>query len=93
MKIKASNANTPNWRDITVNTTLPEALQPLDEIAHNMWWSWSHEAKELYKAMDEKLWHDVNQNPVQMLSRISYKKLEKLATEKDFLNQMKSVYK
>ena len=87
MRIKASNANTPNWRDITVNTTLPEALQPLDEIAHNMWWSWSHEAKELYKAMDEKLWHDVNQNPVQMLSRISYKKLEKLATEKDFLNQ------
>ena len=93
MRIKASNANTPNWRDITVNTTLPEALQPLDEIAHNMWWSWSHEAKELYKAMDEKLWHDVNQNPVLMLSRISYKKLEQLATNKDFLAQMKSVYK
>ena len=93
MKIKASNANTPNWRDITVNTTLPEALKPLDEIAHNMWWSWSHEAKELYKAMDEQLWHDVVQNPVLMLSRISYKKLETLAQDKKFLAQMNAVYK
>jgi starch phosphorylase len=93
MKIKASNANTPNWRDITVNTTLPEALKPLDEIAHNMWWSWSHEAKELYKAMDEQLWHDVIQNPVLMLSRISYKKLELLAQDKKFLAQMNAVYK
>ena len=93
MKIKASNANTPNWRDITVNTTLPEALKPLDEIAHNMWWSWSHEAKELYKAMDEQLWHDVVQNPVLMLSRISYKKLESLAQDKKFLAQMHAVYK
>ena len=93
MKIKTSNANTPNWRDITVNTTLPEALKPLDEIAHNMWWSWSHEAKELYKAMDEQLWHDVVQNPVLMLSRISYKKLESLAQDKKFLAQMNAVYK
>ena len=93
MRLKASNANTPNWRDITVHTTLPEALQPLDEIAHNMWWSWNHEARELYKAMDEQLWFDVNKNPVLMLSRISYKKLEKLAEDKDFMTKMKSVYK
>ena len=93
MKIKASNANTPNWRDITVNTTLPEALRPLEEIAHNMWWSWSHEAKQLYKAMDEQLWHEVNQNPVLMLSSISYKKLEALAKNKKFIAQMDDVYK
>lgn len=93
MKIKASNANTPNWRDITVNTLLPEVLKPLDEIAHNMWWSWSHEAKELYKAMDEKLWHEVQQNPVLMLSRINYKQLKLLAEDKKYLAFINKVYK
>ena len=93
MKIKASNANTPNWRDIVVNTSLPTELQPLDEIAHNMWWAWSHEAKELYKAMDADLWHDVQQNPVLMLSRINYNKLQELAKNKQFLDQMHAVYK
>ncbi len=93
MRIKASNANNPNWRDVTVNTSLPEALMPLNEIAHNMWWAWSHEAKELYKAMDEQLWHDVNQNPVLMLSRINYKRLEQLAGDKKFITMMNKVYK
>ncbi len=93
MKIKASNANTPNWSDVTVNTSLPEVLTPLYEMAHNMWWVWSHDAKELYKAMDEQLWHDVNQNPVLMLSRINYKKLEQLAADKKFITMMDKVYK
>ena len=92
MKIKACNANTPNWRDVTVNTSIPEPLQPLDEIAHNMWWAWSHDAKELYKALDEKLWKSVNQNPVLMLSRISYKRLAEVAKDKKFLQMMNNVY-
>lgn len=93
MRIKASNANTPNWRDIVVNTSLPEELQPLDEMAHNMWFSWSHDARELYKAMDEELWHDVQQNPVLMLSRINYMKLKELAQNKKFIDEMNRVYK
>lgn len=93
MRIKASNANTPNWRDIVVNTSLPEELQPLDEMAHNMWFSWNHDARELYKAMDEELWHDVQQNPVLMLSRINYMKLKELAQNKEFVDEMNRVYK
>ncbi len=93
MRIKASNANTPNWRDIVVNTSLPEELQPLDEMAHNMWLAWNHDARELYKAMDEELWHDVQQNPVLMLSRINYMKLKELAQDKKFITEMNRVYK
>ena len=35
MRIQASNANTPNWRDVSVRTYITEALKPLDEIAQN----------------------------------------------------------
>ena len=41
MIIKASNSNTPFWKEISVRSSIPEALKPLDEIAHNMWWSWT----------------------------------------------------
>ena len=61
MKIKASNVNTPNWRDISVRSYIPEALQPLDEIAHNMWWSWNNDAAHLYQDLDPDLWKKVQQ--------------------------------
>ena len=41
MKIKVSNANVPNWKEVNVKLNIPETLMPLEEIAHNMWWSWN----------------------------------------------------
>ena len=93
MKLKACNATNPDWKNVTVNTSIPQALQPLDEIAHNLWWSWSHEAKELFKTLDPQLWHNVCQNPVLMLTRINYKKLEEFAQDEKYLAQMNAVYK
>ena len=75
MIIKASNANQANWREISVKSNIPTALQPLDEIAHNMWWSWSHEAKDLFKDLNPDLWSEVGENPVLMLARMSYEKM------------------
>ncbi len=93
MKLKACNATNPDWKNVTVNTSIPQALQPLDEIAHNLWWSWSHEAKELFKALDPQLWHNVSQNPVLMLTRINYKTLEEFAADSQYLAKMNAVYK
>ncbi len=92
MRIQASNANTPNWRDISVNSHIPEALKPLDEIAHNMWWSWNNEARDLYRSLDEDLWKEVNLNPVLLLSRMNYEKLEELAKDKKVLDKVNKLY-
>ena len=35
MKIKANNANSPIWKDVYSHSMLPEALQPLHEMATN----------------------------------------------------------
>lgn len=48
MKIKANNANSPIWRDVYSHSMLPEALQPLHEIATNLWWVWNHEGAKLF---------------------------------------------
>jgi starch phosphorylase len=92
MKIQTSNANTPNWREISVRSSVPEALKPLDEIAHNVWWSWNNEVGHLFQDMDAQLWHDTVQNPVLFLSRMNYEKLEALAADKDIVGRVNDIY-
>ena len=43
MKIKANNANSPIWKDVYSHSKLPQQLEPLNEIATNLWWVWNHE--------------------------------------------------
>ena len=93
MTIKASNANHPNWREISVKSNIPTPLQPLDEIAHNLWWAWSHEAKELFRDLDPDLWNEVSQNPVLMLARMSYEKMEELTSHPDYIERVNNLYK
>ena len=56
MKIKADYANDPSWKVLTVRATLPEELKCLDEIAHNMWWVWNHEARDLFRELDVEIY-------------------------------------
>ena len=93
MRIQASNANIPNWREISVRSSVPAALEPLNEIAHNMWWSWNNEVGHIFNDMDAKLWHDVQQNPVLFLGRMNYEKLEELASDKKIVERINKVYK
>ena len=51
MKIKANNANSPIWKDVYSHSMLPEQLQPLYEMATNLWWVWNHEGAKLFGKM------------------------------------------
>ena len=59
MKIKADYVNAPQWKELTVKSRLPEQLKCLDELAHNMWWAWNYEARDLWRSLDEKLYEEV----------------------------------
>ena len=92
MKIKASNSNQPTWREINVKSSVPESLQKLDEIAHNIWWVWNQEGKDLFSNIDPALWTRIHHNPVRMLSALGYDRLEELAKDKQFIEKMNAVY-
>ncbi|MDR0745889.1 MAG: glycosyltransferase family 1 protein [Mediterranea sp.] len=92
MKVKVSNANTPNWKDITVKSTVPVELEKLVEISRNIWWSWNYEATELFKDLDPELWKESGHNPVFLFERMSYEKLEALSKDKVILKRMNEVY-
>ena len=92
MKIKVINVNTPNWKEVTVKSRIPEELEKLSEIARNIWWAWNFEATELFRDLDPELWKECGQNPVLLLERMSYEKLEALAKDKVILRRMNEVY-
>ncbi|NDV59852.1 glycosyltransferase family 1 protein [Bacteroides sp. 519] len=92
MKVKVSNANTPNWKDVTVRSFVPEELGKLSEIARNIWWSWNYEATELFRDLDPELWKNSGHNPVLLLESMSYEKLEALAKDKVIIKRMNEVY-
>ncbi|MBE6286922.1 MAG: glycosyltransferase family 1 protein [Mediterranea massiliensis] len=92
MKIKVSNVNTPNWREVNVKSHVPAELEKLSELARNIWWSWNYEATQLFRDLNPELWKEVGQNPVLLLERMNYSKLEALAADKDILKRVDEVY-
>jgi glycogen phosphorylase len=66
---------------------LPEPIARLDEVAHNLWWSWSPEARQLFRAISVTLWRATDHNPVRMLRLVTQDRLEKIARDQNFLKQ------
>ena len=92
MKIKADYVNTPQWKELTVKSRLPEQLKCLDELAHNLWWAWDYEARDLFKSLDEALYEEVQHNPVILLERLSYERKEAIVKDKSLMKKVKDVY-
>ena len=80
------------WKDLTVKSSLPEELKCLDEIAHNMWWVWNYEARDLFRDLAPELYHEVKHNPVMLLERLSFARKEEIVKDKALMKRIKSVY-
>ena len=93
MKIKADYANAPQWKEVTIKSTLPAELKCLDELAHNMWWAWNYEARDMWKSLDKDLYEEVGHNPVMLLDRLSYERKEAIVKDKAIMERVKAVYK
>jgi len=78
-------------RTFTITPSLPERLKPLKKIAFNMFWSWEHEALDLFRRLDRDLWEETYHNPVKMLGCIKQERLEALAEDDGFLSHLQRV--
>lgn len=92
MKIKANHANSPIWKDVYSHSMLPEQLQPLHEMATNLWWVWNHEGAKLFGKIDPELWASTEGNPVLLLQSLSYKRIEEILADKALMAEIKAVY-
>ena len=92
MFIKSNYSNNPIWRDVHVHAVLPSELQPLDEIAHNLWWVWNEEAKAILENLDPEEWDKSGKNPVLMLQNLQSDVAEKAIRESNLIARIEKVY-
>ncbi|HOQ27635.1 MAG TPA: DUF3417 domain-containing protein, partial [Armatimonadota bacterium] len=78
-------------RTFTVVPSLPASLSRLRDLAYNLWWSWDHEAVDLFRRLDEDLWESTGHDVVKMLGSISQERLEAAAADQGFLAHMNRV--
>lgn len=93
MKVKVSNANEPRWNLVNVKSHIPSELQKLDELSRNLWWTWSPDARELFRSIDDDLYSKTDHNPIEMLRSLSYDRLKELAKDDELIARMNKVYK
>lgn len=75
----------------TVVPKLPERLQPLKDLAHNLYFSWHHEVEDFFAQMDRELWEKSEHNPVRFLNHLPQGMLEELAEDEFFLDRLSTV--
>jgi hypothetical protein len=82
----------PVWKDIYVQSDVPERMNCLKELACNLWWAWNFEAEQLFKRMDPTLWESCRHNPRMLIEKIDFKRLLVLAEDEEFLADMDRIY-
>jgi starch phosphorylase len=55
------------------------------ELAVDLWWTWNHEGRVVFRSLDYGLWRETAHNPVKMLWMISRERLEAAAADPEFL--------
>jgi starch phosphorylase len=71
---------------------LPEVLEPLRELAHNLWWTWEPDARRLFRHLDTELWDRTNHNPIRMLQLSRQARLLELSADDEYIREMQSIY-
>ena len=87
----------PDFMNATVRTfqvfpDVPEALQPLVELAGNLWWVWHPDAVDLFRRLDRVLWTKTYHNPVKLLGVLDQAKLAAAARDEGYLAHMHRVH-
>lgn len=83
----------PVWKDIYVQSTLPERIVYLKDLSVNLWWTWNSDAEFLFRRMDPTIWEEVGHNPKRLLEAIDYRRLVVLSDDEVFLNESDRIYR
>jgi starch phosphorylase len=76
---------------LAIKNKVPERIGRLPELAYNLWWSWTPDARELFRRLDYPLWRKTRHNPVEMLIEISPERLDKRTKDPAWLRQYDKV--
>jgi starch phosphorylase len=72
-------------KEFLVRPALPAAISRIGELAHNLFWSWEHSIRGLFRRLDPALWKACGNNPVLMLGRVPQATLERAGADPRYL--------
>ena len=70
---------------------LPEALERLDALANDLFYSWDHGVRSLFARIDLRLWQKVEHNPKLFLRRVAQARLDQASEDRAFLAEYRRV--
>ncbi len=74
-----------------VAQNLPAEISDLRRIAENLYWSWNHDARNLFREIDRELWDIVEHNPIKLILRAKSERLQELAKNEDFVERVQRI--
>ncbi|MCK5857121.1 MAG: alpha-glucan family phosphorylase [Bacteroidales bacterium] len=91
-KFQQIPSEAPKWKKLLIKSQLPEKLQPMMDLATNLWWTWNFEAASLFKSVDPELWINVEHNPVALMEALEIEELKALEGNKEFMMNLDLVH-
>ncbi|WP_027480459.1 alpha-glucan family phosphorylase, partial [Deinococcus pimensis] len=76
---------------VTVLPKLPENLRRLEDLAYNLYWSWTPHATNLFRDLSPDLWEGSNHNPVRTLLDVPQSRLEEVSRDPQYLARLERV--
>src|SRR5689334_3774871 len=64
---------------------LPDRVSRLTELAYDLWWSWTTDARNVFRRLDYPLWRLTAHNPVRMLQLLSPEALDRVLHDPEWL--------
>lgn len=64
---------------------IPQPLSFLETLSRNIWWCWHHDAVELFRRIDPRLWDQSGRNPIVFFTFLPQNRLEELAKDSSYL--------
>jgi starch phosphorylase len=75
-------------RVFTVVPTIPPSLKALEELAHNLRWTWDHQTAGLFRRLDPARWEATNHNPVLLLRTTDQVRLNEAARDPGYRREL-----
>ncbi|MCF7920229.1 MAG: alpha-glucan family phosphorylase [Candidatus Cloacimonetes bacterium] len=80
------------FKKFYVRPHFPENLQPLMELAQNLWSTWDTSAYRLFLRIDPVLFRTHKHNPISIIQSISDHRVKELSKSPGFVKELETVY-
>ena len=61
-------------------------------MSRNLWWVWNSEGKSLFRDLDHDLWRATGENPVMLLQKLGFERLQEIIKDEDMMSRIEKVY-